>query len=97
MIWEKGSGMVWHSGASKESGGASGYEDARSGEGRRRLSVCALDVCRLVDRFRGTAVAEMEEYGLLDRLLREQCHVGRHGDGRPGADAMRQRGRCRQR
>ena len=70
----------------KESGGASGYEDARSGEGRRRLSVCARDVCRLVDRFRGTAVAEMEEYGLLDRLLREQCHVGRHGDGRPGAD-----------
>ena len=31
-------------------------------------------------------MAEMEEYGLLERLLREQCHVGRHGDGRPGAD-----------
>ena len=28
----------------------------------------------------------MEEYGLLERLLHEQCHVGRHGDGRPGAD-----------
>ena len=70
----------------KESGESSGYEDSRSGEGRRRLSVCARDVYRLVDRFRGTAVAEMEEYGLLDRLLQEQCHVGRHGDGRPGAD-----------
>ena len=41
---------------------------------------------RLVDRFGGTAVAKMEEYGLLERLLHEQCHVGRHRDGRPGAD-----------
>ena len=39
----------------KETGEASRYEDARSGEGRRRLSVCARDVYRLVDRFRGTA------------------------------------------
>ena len=70
----------------KETGEASRYEDARSGEGRRRLSVCARDVYRLVDRFRGTAVAQMDEYGLLERLLREQCHVGRHGDGRPSAD-----------
>ena len=70
----------------KETAEASRYEDARSGEGRRRLSVCARDVYRLVDRFRGTAVAQMDEYGLLERLLREQCHVGRHRDGRPGAD-----------
>ena len=70
----------------KENGEATGYEDARSGEGRRRLSVCARDVYRLVDRFRGTAVSAMEEYGLLERLLREQCHVGRDGDGHPGAD-----------
>ena len=70
----------------KETGEASRYEDARSGEGRRRLSVRARDVYRLVDRFRGTAVAKMEEYGLLERLLHEQCHVGRHRDGRPGAD-----------
>ena len=70
----------------KETGEASRYEDARSGEGRRRLSVCARDVYRLVDRFRGTAVAKMEEYGLLERLLHEQCHVGWHRDGRPGAD-----------
>ena len=34
--------MVWHSGE------ASGYEDARSGEGHGRLSVCAQDVYRLV-------------------------------------------------
>ena len=27
----------------------------------------------------------MEEYGLLERLLHEQRHVGRHEDGRPGA------------
>ena len=70
----------------KETGEASMYEDARSGEGRRRLSVCARDMYRLVDRFRGTAVAKMEEYGLLERLLHEQCHVGRHRDDRPSAD-----------
>ena len=70
----------------KETAEASRYEDARSEEGRRRLSVCARDVYRLVDRFRGTAVAQMDEYGLLERLLREQCHVGGHRDGRPGAD-----------
>ena len=48
--------------------------------------MCARDMYRLVDRFRGTAVADMEEYGLLERLLHEQCHVGRHRDGRPSAD-----------
>ena len=67
-------------------GEGSGYEDARSGDGRRRLAVCARDVYRLVDRFRGTVVAGMEEYRLLERLVREQCHVGSHEDGRPGAD-----------
>ena len=39
----------------KEADEATHYEDARSGEGRRRLSVCARDLYRLVDRFRGTA------------------------------------------
>ena len=72
------------------------WEDARSEEGRRRLSVCARDVYRLVDRFRGTAVAQMDEYGLLERLLREQCHVGRHRTVVPERmPTMRQRGRCR--
>jgi len=70
----------------KEEGEATSYEDARSGEGRRRLAVCARDLYRLVDRFRGTRAGEMEEYRLLERLLREQCHVGRHRDGRPGDD-----------
>ena len=36
--------------------------------------------------FTGRRWQNMEEDGLLERLLREQCHVGRHGDGRPGAD-----------
>ena len=70
----------------KEDGEATHFEDARSGEGRRRLVVCARDLYRLVDRFRGTPAAEMEEYRLLERLLREQCHVGRHRDGRPESD-----------
>jgi hypothetical protein len=70
----------------KEEGQPTSYEDARSGDGRRRLSVCARDLYRLVDRFRGTAAAQLEEYHLLERLLHEQCHVGRHRDGRPGDD-----------
>lgn len=70
----------------KEDGEATRYEDARSGEGHRRLAVCARDLCRLVDRFRGTAAAEMEEYRLLERLLWEQCHVGKHKGGRPEGD-----------
>jgi hypothetical protein len=70
----------------KDDGEATNYEDVRSGQGRRQLAVCARDLYRLVDRFRGTPAAEMEEYRLLERLLREQCHVGRHRDGRPETD-----------
>jgi hypothetical protein len=70
----------------KKGGEPTAYEDARSGEGRRRLSVCARDLYRLVDRFRGTDAKDMEEYRLLQRLLREQCHVGGHRDGLPGDD-----------
>ena len=46
--------------------------------------MCARDVYRLVDGFRGTAAAQLEEYRLLERLLREQCVVGNKRDGRPG-------------
>ena len=70
----------------KEEEQATHYEDAPSAEGRRRLAVCARDLYRLVDRFGGSAAGRLEEYRLLQRLLREQCHVGRHGDGRPGDD-----------
>ena len=60
----------------KESGEKSSYDDARSSEGRRRLSVCARDVWRLVDRFRGDkGVTALESYGLLRRLFDEQCEV----------------------
>ena len=34
----------------------------------------------------GTTAAQLEEYRLLERLLREQCHVGKHQDGRPRDD-----------
>ena len=70
----------------KEEDEATHYEDARTGEGRRRLSVCARDLYRLVDQFHGTTAAQLEEYRLLERLLREQCHVGKHQDGRPRDD-----------
>ena len=59
----------------KEDGQATGYGDARSAERRRRLSVCARDVDRLCELFRGTAAADLEEYALLERLLQDQCEV----------------------
>lgn len=60
----------------KEDGTDSSYGDARSSEGRRRLGVCARDVWRLVDRFKGDEEVEgLESYGLLKRLLEEQCEI----------------------
>jgi hypothetical protein len=70
----------------KEADLATHYEDARPEEGRRRLSVCARDLYRLAERFRGTAAVEMGEYRLLARLLGEQCQVGRRRDSRPQDD-----------
>jgi hypothetical protein len=70
----------------KEAGEATAYEDARAGDGRRRLAVAARDLYRLVERFRGTGVRNLAEYKVLRRLLQEQCHVGRHRDGRPEDD-----------
>ena len=81
----------------KEEDEATHYEDAHTGEGRRRLSVCARDLYRLVNRFRSTTAAQLEEYRLLERLLREQCHSGRvglaqmmSGAGAPTETTMRQ-------
>jgi len=60
----------------KDDGRDSSCDDARSSEGRRRLAVCARDVWRLVDRFKGDAGVEaLPSYGLLARLLDEQCEV----------------------
>ena len=59
----------------KEDGDPSAYDDARSAEGRRRLSVCARDLYRLGTQFEGTPAAQLEAYGLLPRLLEEQCVV----------------------
>ena len=70
----------------KEEGESTNYEDTRSDATRRRLGVCARDLYRLIDKLRGTAAVEMEEYHLLERLLREQCEIGRKGGGRPAVD-----------
>jgi len=60
----------------KDDGEDSSYDDARSSEGRRRLAVCARDVWRLLDRFRGDeAVRALESYSLLERVLEEQCEI----------------------
>ena len=50
------------------------YEGARSSEGRRRLRVCARDLWRVLDRFRGDEDVEgLESRALLQRLFTEQC------------------------
>ena len=59
----------------KDDGSASGYQDARSADGPRRLSVCARDLYRLCQLLEGTAAKDLEAYGLLRRLLEEQCEV----------------------
>ena len=59
----------------KDGGSPSGYQDARSADGPRRLSVCARDLYRLGHLFEGTAAQDLEAYGLLTRLLEEQCQV----------------------
>lgn len=52
------------------------YHDARKEEGRRRLAVAARDLYRLVERFKGnTAVERLNEYGLMKRLLSDQCEI----------------------
>jgi hypothetical protein len=60
----------------KDDGKETRFGDAPSKETRRRLDVCARDVWRLVDRFRGDGeVRELEACGLLERLQADQCEV----------------------
>ena len=59
----------------KDDGSATAYGDARSDQSRRRLEVCARDVYRVHALLRETAGAKLDEYQLLDRLLREQCEI----------------------
>lgn len=60
----------------KENGKTTRFGDAPSKETRRRLGVCARDIWRLVDRFRGQKdVCRLKAYGLLERLLKDQCDV----------------------
>lgn len=52
------------------------YEDAKAPQRKRRLSVCARDVYRLLDRFRGQEKVEsLPSWALLERLFAEQCEV----------------------
>jgi hypothetical protein len=60
----------------KKDGESSSYDDARSTESKRRLAVCARDVWRLLDLFRGDKrVAKLDSYQVLERLFGEQCEV----------------------
>ena len=60
----------------KRHGEESWYRDARREEGPRRLRVVARDLYRLVETFKDDgAIGKMEEYGLLVRLLAEQCEI----------------------
>ncbi len=58
----------------RDHGEPSCYHDAKSSEAKRRIGVSARDVWRLVDRFKGDQRVEaLHSYGLLTRLLEEQC------------------------
>jgi hypothetical protein len=59
----------------KEDGAPSSYDDSKTADRRRRLDVCARDLYRLLEQFRGTNVASRESYQLLQRLFDEQCVV----------------------
>lgn len=60
----------------KRHGEESKYRDARLGESPRRLEVVARDLYRIVNQFRGDRTIEaMEEYGLMKRLLNDQCEI----------------------
>ena len=60
----------------KDDGADTNYDDAPKQEARRRLAVAARDLWRLCERFRGDGpAAKLESYGLLQRLLAEQCEV----------------------
>ncbi|MCH8962164.1 MAG: transposase [Bacteroidetes bacterium] len=76
----------------KADGEATRYGDARSGEGRRRLSVCARDLYRVCELFRGTEAEKLETYGLLERLLEEQCEVVDHKEHPSSDDDDRDQG-----
>jgi hypothetical protein len=52
------------------------FADAKKKHVRRRLGVVAQDVYRLVECFRDDEdISQMEAYGLLKRLFKEQCVV----------------------
>jgi len=63
------------------------FADSPSSDGRRRLSQCAADVWRLVDRFRGhRSVSGMPSYLRLKRLLEEQCIIEGEDPTDPNGD-----------
>ena len=69
----------------REDGEATKYADGRSSETVRRLSVCARDVWRLLDHFRGDVeVAGLAAARQLQRLFVEQCEVA--PEAAPAAD-----------
>lgn len=69
----------------KPEGGDTAYQDARASERQRRLSVCARDLYRLCELFKGTEAEAMESYQHLKRLREDQCDVVRKKQ-RPSRD-----------
>ena len=57
----------------EEQGGCFGV--ARPSEAKRRLPQAAADLLLLVRAFAGTSAANLPAYGLIQRVLREQCEV----------------------
>ena len=58
------------------------FADAKASEGRRRLETASADLWFLVERFwDDVLVAALPEYGLLERLLAEQCRIEENESG----------------
>ena len=79
----------------KEEAEATDYEDARSGEGRRRLGVCARDLYRLVDGFRGTLAPNWRSTGCWRGCCGSSVRWATRGTGAPERAMTTQgKGRC---
>ena len=78
----------------KEEAEATDYEDARSGEGRRRLGVCARDLYRLVDGFRGTAAAHWRVPAAGEAAAGAVCGGQQEGRAPREGDDDAGEGRC---
>lgn len=67
------------------------FAHSRPSEAQRHLPEAAKDLLTLVRQFEATGAAELEEYALLKRVLKEQCEVSTSDDNDSSASPLRVR------